>query len=53
MIAVRYTYWLVSASSSKSVTSQDIRALLGARQQLKIMGIDLEQTFRGFDATLP
>ena len=31
----------------KSVTSQEIRALLGARKQLQIKVIDLEQTVRG------
>ncbi len=31
----------------KSVSSQEIRALLGARKQLQIKVIDLEQTVRG------
>ena len=39
---------MVSAGSiAKSVPSQEIRALLGARKQLQIKVIDLEQTTRG------
>ncbi len=38
---------MVSPVHRKSVPSQEIRALLGARKQLQIKVIDFEQTIRG------